>query len=62
MGRFPKPDDCPEMVVGFVRRTVELPEGTLPLYETGRTEVNTWIRGPRGRDRPHAPEAPGGHR
>ncbi|GAA1141718.1 DUF4158 domain-containing protein [Streptomyces javensis] len=37
MGRFPKPDEYPEMVVDFVRRTVELPEGTLPLYETGRT-------------------------
>ncbi|MFJ4829771.1 DUF4158 domain-containing protein [Streptomyces sp. NPDC088747] len=37
MGRFPKPEECPEMVVDFVRRTVELPEGTLPLYETGRT-------------------------
>lgn len=30
MGRFPKPDEYPEMVVDFVRRTVELPEGTLP--------------------------------
>ncbi|MFM9442495.1 DUF4158 domain-containing protein [Streptomyces acidiscabies] len=37
MGRFPKPDEYPEMVIDFVRRTVELPEGTLPLYETGRT-------------------------
>lgn len=37
MGRFPKADEYPEMVVDFVRRTVELPEGTLPLYETGRT-------------------------
>lgn len=37
MGRFPKPDEYPEMVVDFVHRTVELPEGTLPLYETGRT-------------------------
>ncbi|MDX3230442.1 DUF4158 domain-containing protein [Streptomyces sp. ME19-01-6] len=37
MGRFPKPDEYPEMVVDFVRRTVELPEGTLPLYEAGRT-------------------------
>ncbi|MFD8811270.1 DUF4158 domain-containing protein [Streptomyces sp. NPDC059627] len=35
--RFPKPDEYPEMVIDFVRRTVELPEGTLPLYETGRT-------------------------
>lgn len=37
MGRFPKPDEYPEMVVDFVRRAVELPEGTLPLYETDRT-------------------------
>lgn len=37
MGRFPKADEYPEMVVDFVRRTVELPQGTLPLYETGRT-------------------------
>ncbi|MET8404344.1 DUF4158 domain-containing protein [Streptomyces sp900116325] len=37
MGRFPKPDEYPEMVVDFVRRAVELPEGTIPLYETGRT-------------------------
>ncbi|MFJ1617803.1 DUF4158 domain-containing protein [Streptomyces sp. NPDC088251] len=37
MGRFPKPDEYPEMVVDFVRRAVELPEGTLPLYGTGRT-------------------------
>ncbi|MFD3415893.1 DUF4158 domain-containing protein [Streptomyces cyaneofuscatus] len=37
MGRFPKPDEYPEMVVDFVRRTVELPEGTLPSHATGRT-------------------------
>ncbi|WP_330315077.1 DUF4158 domain-containing protein [Streptomyces sp. NBC_00523] len=37
MGRFPKPDEYPEMVVDFVRRAVELPEGTAPLWETGRT-------------------------
>ncbi|MEU5525179.1 DUF4158 domain-containing protein [Streptomyces sp. NPDC047860] len=37
MGRFPKPDEYPEMVVDFVRRAVELPEGTKPLWATGRT-------------------------
>jgi hypothetical protein len=37
MGRFPKPDEYPEMVVDFVRRAVELPEGTVPLWATGRT-------------------------
>ncbi|WP_328868645.1 hypothetical protein OHT76_43990 [Streptomyces sp. NBC_00287] len=37
MGRFPKPEEYPEMVVGFVRRAVELPEGTVPLWATGRT-------------------------
>jgi hypothetical protein len=36
-GRFPKPDEYPEMVVDFVRRTVEPPEGTLLSYATGRT-------------------------
>ncbi|MFB7078337.1 DUF4158 domain-containing protein [Streptomyces sp. NPDC056308] len=36
MGR-PKPDEYPEVVVDFVRRTVELPQGTLPSYATGRT-------------------------
>ncbi|GAA4069897.1 DUF4158 domain-containing protein [Actinomadura miaoliensis] len=41
MGR----DEYPEMVVDFVRRAVELPEGTMPLWATGwtierqRTEV-----------------------
>ncbi|GDY58453.1 hypothetical protein SVIO_090760 [Streptomyces violaceusniger] len=37
MGRFPKPDEYPEMVVDFVRRAVELSEGTMPLWATGRT-------------------------
>jgi hypothetical protein len=37
MGRFPKPDEYPEMAVDFVRRTVEPPEGTLPSYATCRT-------------------------
>lgn len=36
-GWFPKPDEYPEMVVDFVRRTDELPEGTLLSYATGRT-------------------------
>jgi uncharacterized protein DUF4158 len=31
MGCFPRLEDVPEMVVDFVRRAVELPEGTLPL-------------------------------
>ncbi|MGM9440424.1 Tn3 family transposase [Streptomyces murinus] len=49
MGRFPKPDEYPEMVVDFVRRTVELPEGTKPSWVTGRTaerqrtEVRRWV-------------------
>lgn len=34
MGRFPKPDEYPEMVVDFVRRAVELPEGTTALWTT----------------------------
>ncbi|WP_329168821.1 DUF4158 domain-containing protein [Streptomyces sp. NBC_01267] len=37
MGRFPKPDKYPEMVVDFARRAVELPEGTTLLWATGRT-------------------------
>jgi len=37
MGRFPKPDEYPEMVVDFFRRAVELPERTVPLWATGRT-------------------------
>ncbi|MFD5877035.1 hypothetical protein [Streptomyces sp. NPDC060322] len=37
MGRFPKPDEYPEMMVDFVRRAVEPPEGTVPLWATGRT-------------------------
>ncbi|TLS41374.1 DUF4158 domain-containing protein [Streptomyces montanus] len=36
-GRFPKPDEYPEMAVDFVRRAVELPEGTKPLWAIGRT-------------------------
>jgi hypothetical protein len=49
MGRFPKSDEYPEMVVDFVRRAVEMPEGTVPLWATGRTaerqrtEVRRWV-------------------
>ncbi|MGG7569023.1 DUF4158 domain-containing protein [Streptomyces sirii] len=37
MGRFPKPGEYPETVVDFVRRAVELPKGTKPLWAIGRT-------------------------
>ncbi|MEU1216379.1 Tn3 family transposase [Streptomyces sp. NPDC005790] len=37
MGCFPTLEDVPEMVVDFVRRAVELPEGTLPVYRAERT-------------------------
>ncbi|MEU2389627.1 DUF4158 domain-containing protein [Streptomyces sp. NPDC007369] len=37
MGRFPALEEVPEQVVEFVRRQVELPEGTLPLYRAERT-------------------------
>ncbi|MHA5047880.1 Tn3 family transposase [Streptomyces sp. SD15] len=37
MGCFPVLEDVPEMVVDFVRRQVELPEGTLPVYRAERT-------------------------
>ncbi len=40
MGCFPKLEDVPEMVVDFVRRAVELPEGTLPLYRAVKTAKN----------------------
>ncbi|WP_228386830.1 DUF4158 domain-containing protein [Streptomyces katsurahamanus] len=49
MGWIPKPDEYPEMVVDFVRRAVEMPEGTVPLWATGRTaerqrtEVRRWL-------------------
>ncbi|MEU5345882.1 MULTISPECIES: DUF4158 domain-containing protein [unclassified Streptomyces] len=32
MGSFPKLDGIPDMVVDFVRRMADLPEGTLPEY------------------------------
>ncbi len=37
MGCFPALEDVPEQVVEFVRRHVELPEGTLPVYRAERT-------------------------
>ncbi|MCX5158037.1 Tn3 family transposase [Streptomyces sp. NBC_00264] len=37
MGCFPALEDVPEQVVEFVRRQVELSEGTLPLYRAERT-------------------------
>ncbi|MFJ5722306.1 DUF4158 domain-containing protein [Streptomyces sp. NPDC093149] len=37
MGCFPALEDVPEQVVEFVRRTVELPEGTLPVHREART-------------------------
>ncbi|MFK4149588.1 Tn3 family transposase [Streptomyces sp. NPDC004065] len=40
MGCFPRLEDVPEMVVDFVRRAVELPEGTLPLYQAVKTAKN----------------------
>ncbi|MGY0063741.1 DUF4158 domain-containing protein [Streptomyces sp. LZ34] len=36
MGCFPALEDVPEMVVDFVRRAMELPEGTLPAYRAER--------------------------
>jgi hypothetical protein len=40
MGCFPKLEDVPELVVDFVRRAVDLPEGTLPLYRVVKTAKN----------------------
>lgn len=37
MGCFPALEDVPEMVVDFVRRAVELPDSTLPVYRAERT-------------------------
>jgi hypothetical protein len=37
MGCFPKLAEIPDMVVDFVRRVVELPEGTLPVYASQRS-------------------------
>ncbi|MFF4794423.1 DUF4158 domain-containing protein [Streptomyces sp. NPDC001276] len=40
MGCFPKVEDVPDMVVDFVRRHVELPEGTLPVYQAEKSAKN----------------------
>ncbi|MFD0374552.1 DUF4158 domain-containing protein [Streptomyces sp. NPDC127112] len=40
MGCFPKVEDIPEAVAEFVRRAVELPEGTLPVYRAAKTMKN----------------------
>ncbi|MFD3874842.1 DUF4158 domain-containing protein [Streptomyces sp. NPDC058623] len=40
MGRFPKLDEIPDMVVDFVRRMVDLPEGTRPAYASEKTAKN----------------------
>lgn len=37
MGCFPALEEVPEQVVEFVRRQVELPEGTLPVYRAEKT-------------------------
>ncbi|WP_406356922.1 Tn3 family transposase [Streptomyces sp. NBC_01635] len=46
LGCFPKQDDVPEQVVEFVRRVMELPESTLPVYASGRTAERhrSWVR------------------
>ncbi|MGW2772012.1 DUF4158 domain-containing protein [Streptomyces olivaceoviridis] len=45
MGCFPKVYDVPAQVVEFVRRAVELPESTLPVYASGRTaeRYRSWV-------------------
>lgn len=40
MGCFPKLEVVPDMVVDFVRPQVELPEGTLPVYQAEKTAKN----------------------
>lgn len=40
MGCIPKVEDIPEAVAEFVRRAVELPEGTLPVYRAAKTMKN----------------------
>ncbi|MFI1890782.1 Tn3 family transposase [Streptomyces jumonjinensis] len=40
MGCFPRLEDVPDMVVDFVRRQVELPEGTLAVYRAEKTAKN----------------------
>lgn len=40
MGCFPRVEDIPEAVAEFVRRAVELPEGTLPVYRAAKAMKN----------------------
>jgi TnpA family transposase len=40
MGRFPKLEEFPGMVVDFIRRLVELPEDTMPSYAADKTAKN----------------------
>jgi hypothetical protein len=40
MGRFPRPEEYPASVVDFVRRAVELPEGTEPSVLAEKTGKN----------------------
>ncbi|MFE2094205.1 DUF4158 domain-containing protein [Streptomyces sp. NPDC059460] len=40
MGCFPKVENIPEAVAEFVRRAVELPEGTLAVYRAAKTMKN----------------------
>jgi hypothetical protein len=42
MGCFPKAHDVPDQVVEFVRRAVELPEGTVPVCGSERTAKSHW--------------------
>ncbi|MEV7238571.1 DUF4158 domain-containing protein [Streptomyces sp. NPDC051020] len=46
MGCFPKQDEVPDQVVEFVRRILDLPESTLPVYASGRTAERhrAWVR------------------
>src|ERR1019366_641606 len=46
MGRFPKQEEIPDIVVDFVRRAAGLPEGTLLVYASKRTaeQHRTWVR------------------
>ena len=37
MGRFPKRDEMPEVVVDHVRRCLELDEDAVPVYSSPRT-------------------------
>ncbi|MCA2229756.1 DUF4158 domain-containing protein [Nonomuraea aurantiaca] len=46
MGCFPKREEVPDVVVDFVRRVVDLSEGTLPVYASERTaqQLRTQVR------------------